>query len=103
MTAPDEHVKGSGMITYVKGLSISEEPLSVELQLGVRDVLTKLLSTAGLLSTGKDSLGYSLLRDPVRFGGTLAHIDGSQWHDLLAKAAAQKPPAEKKDAGASAR
>jgi hypothetical protein len=98
MTAPDEHLKGSGQITYVKGLPISAEPLSVEFQLGVRDVLIKLLKTAGLLSPEKDSLGYSLLARPVRFGGTLAHVDDKQWHDLLAKAATQKPPAAKKDA-----
>jgi hypothetical protein len=96
MTAPDEHLKGSGLITYVRGLPISAEPLSVELQLGVHDVLTKLLATAGLLSSGKDAIGYSLLREPIRFGGTLAHIDASQWHDLLAKAAVQNPSAEKK-------
>jgi hypothetical protein len=66
-------------------------------------VLTKLLSTAGLLSGAKDSLGYTLLGSPVRLGGTLAHIDDRLWHDLLAKAATQKPPAEKKDTAAGAR
>jgi hypothetical protein len=101
MTASDEHLSGSGVITYVKGLPISEEPLSVELKLGVHDVLIKLLATAGLLSNEKDSLGYSLLRDPIRFGGTLARIDDGQWHDLLARAATQKPPGDKK-AGAEA-
>lgn len=95
MTAADEHLKGTGQIAYVRGLPISDEPLSVELQLGVHDVLIKLLSTAGLLSPEKDSLGYSLLRDPVRLGGTLAHIDAKAWHDLLAKAAVQKPEVKK--------
>jgi hypothetical protein len=100
MTSADEHLKGSGQIAYVKGLPISAEPLSVELQLGVHDILTKLLSTAGLLSPAKDSLGYALLREPVHLGGTLAHIDAQPWHDLLAKAAAQKP-VEKKAAPAA--
>jgi len=98
MTAPDEHLKGSGMITYVKGLPVSQEPLSVEMQLGVRDVLIRLLSTAGLLSPSRDSLGYSLLSQPVRFSGTLAHIDDKQWHDLLAGAAVQKALAQKQGA-----
>jgi hypothetical protein len=102
MTAADEHLSGSGLISYVKGLPISEEPLSVELHLGVRDVLTKLLATAGLLSADKDSLGFSLLRENIHFGGTLAHIDDSQWHDLLARAATQKPQPEKKSGAASA-
>jgi hypothetical protein len=97
MTAPDEHLKGTGQIAYAKGLPVSQEPLSVELRLGVRDVAAKLLTQVGLLSTGKDELGFPLLNQPVRFGGSLSHIDDKQWHDLLAKAMAQKPaePAKK--------
>jgi hypothetical protein len=97
MTAPDVHLKGTGKIAYVKGLAVSEEPLDVELQLGVRDVLTKKLATAGLLSPAKDALGYSLLNKPVRFTGTLDRVDASQWHDLLAQAAVPKPPPAKAD------
>ncbi len=100
MTAPDVHLSGSGVITYVRGLPISAEPFSAELQLGVRDVLAQLVSTAGLLSPTKDSLGFSLLRDPIRFSGTLTHIDASEWHDLLAKAAIQPPPEAPKAAAA---
>lgn len=97
MVAPDEHLKGTGQITYSKGLPVSQEPLSLRLQLGVKDVAAKLLSTVGLLSPDKDELGYPLLNQPVVFGGSLVHIDDKQWHDLLAKAATQKPPAGKKD------
>jgi hypothetical protein len=96
MISPDAHLKGSGRIAYAKGLPVSQEPLTLDLQLGVRDVSAKLLATAGLLSAGKDALGYPLLNQPARFAGTLVHIDESQWHDLLAKAANQKPEAKKK-------
>jgi hypothetical protein len=99
MTASDVHLKGKGKISYVKGLAVSEEPIDVELQLGVRDVLTKKLATAGLLSSAKDALGYSLLNQPVRFAGTLDRVDASQWHDLLAQAAVPKAPAAKADKG----
>jgi hypothetical protein len=98
MTSPDVHIRGSGQIAYVRGLPISQEPLSVELQLGVRDVLAKLLSSVGLLSPRKDELGFSLLSEPVRLGGSLARVDDRQWHDLLAKAAAPKAPAAKTEA-----
>jgi hypothetical protein len=91
MTAPDEHLRGTGQITYARGLPFSQEPLSVELSLGVRDVAAKLLSSVGLLSPDKDELGYPLLNQPIRFAGSLAHIDDKAWHDLLAKAMAQKP------------
>jgi hypothetical protein len=98
MTAPDAHLKGTGQITYAKGLPVSQEPLSVEMRLGVRDVSAKLLKSVGLLSADKDELGYPLLSQPVRFAGSLARIDDKAWHDLLAKAAAQKPAdAAKKD------
>jgi hypothetical protein len=37
-----------------------------------------------------------MLNHPIHFGGTLEHIDASQWHDLLAKAATQTPAGGKK-------
>ena len=103
MIAPDEHLKGTGQITYARGLTVSQEPLTLALRLGVKDVAAKLLSSVGLLSKEKDALGYPLLGQPVRFGGSLVHIDDKEWHDLLAKAAAQKAPdAGKKDRAAGA-
>ena len=42
------------------------------------------------------------LNQPVHFGGTLQHLDESQWHDLLAKAAAPKPDAKEKDGATTA-
>jgi hypothetical protein len=96
MVSPDAHLKGTGQIAYAKGLPVSQEPLSLDLRLGVKDVSAKLLSSVGLLSPDKDGLGYPLLNQPVRFGGSLVHIDDKQWHDLLAKAMAQKPDASKK-------
>jgi len=95
MTAADEHLTGSGQITYVEGLPLSAQPLHVDLQLGVRNGMADLLSTSGLLSSHKDELGYTLLNQPIRFGGTLAHIDPSAWRDLLVKAATRKLDSEK--------
>jgi hypothetical protein len=102
MTAPDEHLKGSGQITYVKGAPLFKRPLSLELELGARGKVAELLSTAGLLSSKKDGLGYAILSEPIRFGGTLEHIDESQWNGLLVKAATRKPDAEKKPAAGPA-
>lgn len=96
MVAPDAHLKGTGRIDYARGLSVSEEPLTLELHLGVKDVSAKLLAKVGLLSTGKDGLGYPLLGEPVLFGGSLARIDDRQWHDLLARAATAKAPKKAK-------
>jgi hypothetical protein len=68
----------------------------VDLQFWARGRVAKLLSTAGLLSADKDGLGYLKLSQPIHFGGTLEHIDRSQWHNLLVKAAAQNPGGPKK-------
>lgn len=96
MTAPDKRLTGSGQVTYVKGLALRAQPLSVNLQLCARGRTAKLLSTAGLLSTQKDDLGYTLLSEPIHLGGTLEHIDKSRWHELLVKAAERNPGSPKK-------
>jgi hypothetical protein len=96
ITAPEERVTGSGEINYVEGLPLRQRPLSLDLVLSVRGDTGNLLSNAGLLSETKDDLGYKALVQPLHFGGTLAHLDASQWHELLVKAATRRPDAEKK-------
>lgn len=103
MISADEHLKGSGKIAYAKGVPLFKKPLSLELELGARGKAAELLATAGLLSSRKDSQGYAMLGEAVRFGGTLEHIDGSQWNDLLVKAATRKPDAAKEPQAVPAR
>jgi hypothetical protein len=93
--ADNEHLVGTGAITYVEGLPLSQQPLSLDFHLGTRGGIADLMATAGLLSQQKDSLGYALLNQPIHFGGTLERIDASAWHDLLARAATQKPAGTK--------
>ena len=95
VTARDVHIKGTGSVGYVKGAPLFKEPLSADLQFGARGRAADLLSKAGLLSSRKDELGYSLLSEPVHLGGTLDHIDIGQWHQLLVEAATKKPEAAK--------
>ena len=102
MTGREVRATGSGQIAYVKGWSFPVEPLSVDLQLSVSGKLTGLLATAGLLSDRKDEKGYTLLNQTVHIGGTMQHLDESQWHDLLARAAAPKPDAKEKNDVAAA-
>jgi hypothetical protein len=54
------------------------------------------MGKSGLLSTSKDGLGYTIFSQPLHFGGTLSHVDTSQWNDLLVKAAKPRPDAPKK-------
>jgi hypothetical protein len=95
MTAPAEHLSGSGQISFAKGVPLSQRPLSVDLKLGLLGRPAELLSKADLLSADKDSLGYSVLKQGVHFGGTLESIDATQWDDLLVKAT-RRPDAGKK-------
>jgi hypothetical protein len=91
MTAPYERLNGSGQIGSVKNLPLSSRPLSLDLQFGARGRVAELLANAGLLSPKNDGLGYAPLKQTIHFGGTLEHIDGSPWRDLLVTAATPKP------------
>ncbi len=96
LTAPEEHLTGSGRVTEVAGQPLRAQPLSLDLELGVRKGTAGFLKTAGLLSSRTDSLGYTMLNQPIHLGGTLEHIDDRQWHDLLLEAAQPKADAAKK-------
>jgi hypothetical protein len=93
MTAGDLHITGSGQIAWVAGVPLRGRPLTVDLQFGARGQMAKLLSAAGLLSARKDGAGFTLLAQPLVFGGTLAHIDNGPWHAVLVKAAQRNPGA----------
>ena len=95
MVAPDERLTGSGLISAAAGQPMAARPLQVELRLGVRGDIAGLFSQGGLLSAGKDDLGYRPLVRALHFGGTLQQCDTTDWHDLLAKAATAPPPARK--------
>jgi hypothetical protein len=96
MVSPEVRLSGTGTIAGARGLSLADRPLGADLQLGAQGKTAELLSKAGLLSPRKDELGYTLLDQPLHFGGTLAHIDAGQWSDLLVKAATRKDAGGKK-------
>lgn len=96
LNATHAQLTGSGEIGYVKDQPLRAQPLSLELKFGAKGRIAQLLETAGLLSTDKSEQGYTLLRQPVHFGGTLEQIDNSAWRDLLLKAATATPERAKK-------
>jgi len=87
MTAGDLHVTGSGQIKFVPGVPLRARPLEVTVEMGARDRMAQLFAAAGLLSDRRDAAGYTLLSQPVVFGGTMAHINNHAWHELLVKSA----------------
>jgi len=90
LIAPEARLAGTGRITYSEGVPIEDQPLSVDLSLGVRGRLGKFLDIVGLLADGQDELGYSRLNQPIHLGGTLRSVDQSQWKDLLVQASLKK-------------
>ena len=96
VSGADERLTGSGEIAYVDGLPLAVRPLSLDVRFAAHGRLAELLATAGLLDSAKDKLGFAMLNQPVHFGGTLEHLDTSQWHDLLVKAATKAPDRAKK-------
>jgi hypothetical protein len=91
LVAPEEHLTGTATVTHVEGVPLGDQPLSADLQLGVRGRLEALLGIVGMLKEGGlDGLGYSQLYETIHLGGTLAEIDQSQWHDMLVRAPLRK-------------
>lgn len=91
MVADAEKLAGSGEIAAVKGRPFAAQPLKLDLTLSVRGDVAGLFEKAGLLAGPKDQGGYTSLRQPLHFSGTLGKIDPRGWHDLLVRAATRKP------------
>lgn len=96
LNATHEQLTGSGEIGYTKDQPLRAQPLALDLKFGAKGRIAQLLETAGLLSADKSEQGYTLLRQPIHFGGTLEQVDNSAWRDLLVKAATATPAQGKK-------
>jgi hypothetical protein len=90
LLAPEERLSGKGVITYSEGVPIRDQPLSIDLDMGVRGHLGKFLDLVGMLKEGQDELGYAQLYQPIHLGGTLRSVDQSQWRDMLVQAPLRK-------------
>jgi hypothetical protein len=90
LIAPEERLTGKGVITYVDGTPIRDQPLSVTLEMGARGQLGKFLDVVGMLKDGQDELGYTSLYQPIHLGGTLHNVDQSQWREMLVQAPLRK-------------
>jgi hypothetical protein len=86
LIAPEERLTGRGRIAYAEGVPISDQALSVDLDMGARAHVAKVLDLLGLLKEGQDELGYRLLNQPIHLGGSLRNVDQSQWKDMLLQA-----------------
>jgi len=96
MVSPEVRFTGSGRISNAMGFSLADQALSLDLQLSAQGETEDVMGKSGLLSASKDELGYTKFSQPLHFGGTLSHVDTSQWNDLLVKAAVPKPEPVKK-------
>jgi hypothetical protein len=90
LLAPEERLSGKGVITHSDGIPIRDQPLSIDLDMGVRGQLGKFLDVVGMLKDGQDELGYRQLYQPIHLGGTLRDVDQSQWRDMLEQAPLRK-------------
>jgi hypothetical protein len=90
LIAPEERLAGTGRIAYAQGVATQDQGLSVDLDMGARGHLAKILDILGLLKEGQDELGYSQLVQPIHLGGSLRNIDQSQWKDMLIQAPLRK-------------
>jgi len=90
LIAPELRLSGTGQIAYQKDVPVVEQPLVFDGQLDARGRTADLLGSIGLLSAQQDDLGYTRMTEPFHLGGSLDDIDGSQWQEMLVKAAMHK-------------
>ena len=90
LIAPDERLTGKGTITHQDGVPIRDQPLSIDLDMGVQGRLGKFLDDVGMLKEGQDEFGYTQLYQPIHLGGTLRSVDQSQWREMLVQAPLRK-------------
>jgi hypothetical protein len=90
LIAPEERLTGKGLITYLEGTPIRDQPLSINLEMGARGQLGKFLDVVGMLKDGQDELGYTPLYQAIHLGGTLHNVDQSQWREMLLQAPLRK-------------
>lgn len=90
LISPEERLRGRGRIAFAEGVPIEDQALSVDMDMGVRGNLGKIMDLVGLLKAGEDDLGYRQLYQPIHLGGSLRHIDQSQWRDMLIQAPLKK-------------
>jgi len=90
MTAPDEHLKGTGQITYAKGLPVSQEPLSLELRSASGTWPRSSFRRWGFSPRTRTSWATRSWSSRSDSAAASRALTTRAWHDLLAKAATQE-------------
>ena len=91
LNSPNVRLTGEGRIDWADGKVLADQPVSLELRIGVRENFADLLTDGRVVGGEKDAGGFKWVPQPVRFGGTLGHLDNAAWRDLLAAAAVASP------------
>ena len=90
LIAPEERLNGTGRISHAQDVPLEDQPLTLDFDVAARGRLARGLDLVGLLRDQPDDLGYTPLYQPVHLGGTLRHVDDSQWRDMLVQAPLRK-------------
>jgi hypothetical protein len=86
LVTPEVRLTGKGLVTYVAGKPLLEQPLSVTLAFSGRGKIEQLLGKLHLLDGTRDELGYAKVPTPVTLGGVLARPDPSAFFTKIATA-----------------
>ncbi len=84
LVSPEIRLSGKGMVTYVPGKPLLEQPLSVTLSLAGRGKVEQILAKLRLLDGNRDELGYAKTSQPIAIAGTLAKPDPSAYFIRIA-------------------
>jgi len=76
-------ITGTGGLTYEKAKPVLDQPLALQIQLGVRDNFETLFNVIRKVSSEKDDLGYSKVSRAIKIGGTPANPDTDDLYRFL--------------------
>lgn len=90
LIAPELRLEGTGRITAQPGVSLLEQPLTMQFQMKARGHSGDVLKYLHALGEDKDDLGYATCTLPLNVTGTLAKPDTKELQSALTKLAVER-------------
>lgn len=90
LISPELRLTGSGRAVHRPGTTLAEDELEMEFQLRARGRQRDLLGYLGALDPQPDDLGYAATTLPLKIGGTVGHIDATEFSNRLVTLALEK-------------
>lgn len=81
--SPEMHLRGTGEIQHRENVDLLRQPMTIQLRLGARGSLERLLANVRVLEEEPDDLGYRPMRRDFSITGTPAIPDASMFYRMI--------------------